>query len=1041
VAQPAIQTAFSGGEWSPDLFARVDIAKYHSAAQLLRNFYVDYRGGASTRAGFRYILQARNSSFPVRLIPFQASFTTSYVLEFGQNYLRFISNGAYVLEAATTITGASQANPGVITDVAHGYVTGDWVYITGVVGMTQLNGNYYIVVRTGANTYTLTDLNGNAINTTGFGAYISGGQAQRVYTITTPYLASDLALVKFAQNVQTLILCHPNYNPQVLTLVTASNWTLSAITFGPTIAAPGGIVATTTSGAGGGWNYAYLVTALDINNQESAPSVPGTLSNISLISSAGITNTLSWNATAGAVSYNVYKALGVVTTAIPSGAQFGFIGNTTALSFNDAFPGIAPDFSQTPPIIQNPFLGASVTSITLTAPGGYSGATVPLVTLDAPGAGGIQALAYASLITPITTLNTAGGNYVAGDYVTLTGNVVVRILTTGFGGTVVTYQLINPGSLTSGVASATITAQSTSGIGNGLILNANWVVGAVILVTGGSGYTSVPVVHFSGAGGASAIATVGAASAGNPSVPGFFQQRLVLASQPKSLQSFNMSVTGSPYNFNITDPIQANDAISASITSGVLNQIKSLAPVPAGLIMFTNRASWLVNGGSIGAPVTPSNITANAQSFNGANDVPPIISNFDVLYVQSKGAIIRDLSFNFYAQIYTGTDITVMSSHLFYGFLVNEWAWAEEPFKVVWAVRSDGALLSLTFQKEQEMTGWAHSDTQGLFKSICTVTEQVSFGAVDAIYCVIQRLVNGNWIQYIERMAERIFPYGMEDAWCVDAGLQTTPSIAGLASLNPGNASGNGGTATASAVSGPGVVINFAPSAQFGFTGANVGQVIRLGNGIGVITAVNSGSQIVCNFTQAITQTIPYVTPAIPIPQTLNWSLWTPVTTVGGLSHLIGQNVVGLADGVVVGQAPNLLTVNAAGSVTLANPATKITLGLAYSPQLQTLRLDLGEPTAQGKRKSIIGLTVRTKDTLGLAAGKTLSTVTQMKDFQLGQLNIQENKPVTNLYTGDGRVVLEPQTDTFGNYYIVQPNPLPATILGLMPEVVVGDTK
>ncbi len=1037
MAQPVIQTAFSGGEWSPDLYARVDLAKYHSAAQLLRNFYVDYRGGASSRAGFKYILQARNSAFPVRLIPFQASFTTSYVLEFGQNYLRFISNGAYILEAGTTITGATQANPGVITSAAHGYVTGDWVFITGVGGMTQLNGNYYIVVRTGANTYTLTDLNGVAINTTGFGAYTAGGTAQRVYTLTTPYLASDLALLKFAQNVQTLILCHPSYNPAVLTLVAANNWSLAAITFGPTITAPTGTVATTTSGTGGGWNYEYLVTALDVNNQESAPSVPGTLSNISLISSSGITNTLTWNAVAGAVSYNVYKALGVAIIAIPSGAQFGFIGNTTAVSFNDAFPGIAPDFSQTPPIVQNPFLGASVISLQLTAPGNYTGATVPLVTIDPPSAGGIQALAFASLISPVTTLNNGGGNYAPNDIVTLTGNVVVKVISTVFGGGVATYQLINPGSLTSGTATATIVAQNTTGIGSGLTLNANWVVGQVVLVTGGSGYLSTPAVAFS-AGAATATATVGAASSGNPSVPGFFQQRLVLASQAKAIQSFNMSVTGSPYNFDISDPIQASDAITASITSGVLNQIKSLAPVPAGLIMFTNRASWLINGGSVGAPVTPANITANAQSFNGASDVPPIISNFDVLYVQSKGSIIRDLSFNFYAQIYTGTDITVMSSHLFYGFLISEWAWAEEPFKIVWAVRSDGALLSLTFQKEQEMTGWAHSDTQGLFKSICTVTEQVSFGAVDAIYCVVQRLINGNWVQYIERMAERIFLYGMEDAWCVDAGLQTIPFYNGNGGNVQSNA-GNGVTATASAVSGPGVIVTFPIS--LGFNSGNIGQQIRLGGGIATITAVTSGLNITCNFTQPITQVIPNTSPPVPVPQTLNWTFWIPITTVTGLQHLIGQNVVGVADGVVVGQAPNLLTVSAAGSVTLANPAGKVTLGLAYSPQLQTLRLDLGEPTVQGKRKSVIGLTVRVKDTLGLSAGKTLSTLTVMKDFQLGQLNVADNKPVTNLYTGDGIVTLDPQWDTFGNYYIVQPNPLPCTILGLMPEVVVGDTK
>ena len=1034
MAQPVIQTAFSGGEWSPDLYARVDLAKYHSAAQLLRNFYVDYRGGASSRAGFKYILQAKNSAFPVRLIPFQASFTTSYVLEFGQNYLRFISNGAYILEAGTSITGATNANPGVITDVAHGYATGDWVFITSVGGMTQLNGNYYIVVKTGANTYTLTDLNGNAINTTGFGAYTAGGTAQRVYTLTTPYVGSDVALLKYAQNVTQLIICHPNYSPQVLTINTANNWTLSSINFGPTINTPAAPTISSTSATGGGWNYAYIVTAVDINGQESAPSPAGTISNLSYLgSTTTMTNEVTFVAIPGAISYNVYKAISSVTTAIQPGASFGFIGNTTGLTFLDPYPGIAADFSQSPPIEQNPFVGSPVTSYIVTAPGTYSGVTAPSVTVAAP-ASGIQATAVGIFGVATSSINTAGGGYTLNQViVSLTGNVTIKVTSTGGGGSVTGYTIVSVGSINSGASlPATVTFPSASAPPLPLILNTTWGCIAVSPIQGGTGYLTIPAVAFS-AGAAAATAVLGAPTAGNPEVPGFFQQRLVLAAQPSALQSFFMSVTGAPFNFNVSDPIQATDAITASITSGVLNQIKSLAPVPAGLIMFTNRASWLINGGSVGAPVTPANITANAQSFNGASDVPPIISNFDVLYVQSKGSIIRDLSFNFYAQIYTGTDITVMSSHLFYGFLISEWAWAEEPFKIVWAVRSDGALLSLTFQKEQEMTGWAHSDTQGLFKSICTVTEQVSFGAVDAIYCVIQRLINGNWVQYIERMAERIFPYGMEDAWCVDAGLQTAPVFAGLASL--GATIANGTTATASGVFGPGIVVNW--SASLGLTGANIGQVVRLGNGIGTITAVGSGSQATCNFTQAITQVIPYATPAIPIPQTLNWSYWIPTTIVNGLQHLIGQNVVGLADGVVIGP----LTVGATGLVTLANPATKITLGLAYQPQLQTLRLDLGEPTVQGKRKAVIDLTVRVKDTLGLSAGKTLATLTAMKDFQLGQLNIADNRPVTNLYTGDGIVTLDPQWDTFGNYYIVQPNPLPCTILGLIPGVVVGDTK
>src|SRR5882762_5723677 len=220
-----MQHSFHAGEWAPALNARVDLAQYHSAAATLRNFFVDYRGGASSCPGTKYILQAKVSSKAVRLIPFQASFTVNYVLEFGDFYIRFYFNGAPVLEATTAITGATQANPGVITDVAHGYSTGDWVFIQSVGGMTQLNGKYFIVVVIGANSYSLTDLNGVAVNTTTFGAYTAGGTASRVYTLPSPYAATDLALLKFTQNVNTLVLCNTNYVPYVLTLVSATNWT------------------------------------------------------------------------------------------------------------------------------------------------------------------------------------------------------------------------------------------------------------------------------------------------------------------------------------------------------------------------------------------------------------------------------------------------------------------------------------------------------------------------------------------------------------------------------------------------------------------------------------------------------------------------------------------------------------------------------------------------------------------------------------------------------------------------------------------------
>jgi hypothetical protein len=141
------------------------------------------------------------------------------------------------------------------------------------------------------------------------------------------------------------------------------------------------------------------------------------------------------------------------------------------------------------------------------------------------------------------------------------------------------------------------------------------------------------------------------------------------------------------------------------------------------------------------------------------------------------------------------------------------------------------------------------------------------------------------------------------------------------------------------------------------------------------------------------------------------------------------------------------LTVSNSGVVTLPFNATKVTLGLQYTPKLQTLPLDLGEPTVQGKRKKITAVTVRAADTLGINIGTggltgTLLTV-PMKDFVVGNIGSQSNRVVgTNgdLVNGDGRTIVDQVWQEAGNYYINQPLPYPATILGVMPEVTVGDT-
>ena len=215
MVQSVIQTSFHAGEWAPALNARVDLAKYHSAAALMRNFYVDYRGGASSRPGTRYCNMAYKSNKPVRLIPFQASTNVGYVLEFGDFYVRFYNQGNVIVYNGQNITGVSGSS---ITSSGPGFNVGDQVLCFDVGGVPNINGRTLIVTSTGA-TFTVTDLFGNSQS---FSGYTSGGVVALLYTLGTPYAAEDLALLKFVK----LLTLNPSRtrDPDVQTMRDAG-WT------------------------------------------------------------------------------------------------------------------------------------------------------------------------------------------------------------------------------------------------------------------------------------------------------------------------------------------------------------------------------------------------------------------------------------------------------------------------------------------------------------------------------------------------------------------------------------------------------------------------------------------------------------------------------------------------------------------------------------------------------------------------------------------------------------------------------------------------
>lgn len=247
--------SFASGEIAPYLYGRVDQELYYIGLRTCRNFIVRQYGGASNRGGSYFVGEVKDSTHPVRIIPFSFNETQTYVIQLGHFYARFIANGGEVLEVAKAITGITAANPAVVTSAGHGYSNGDDVYLSGIVGMTQLNGRTVRIKNVAANTFEITDYQGNNINSTAFTAYSSGGTCARVYTIATPWDSADLFNLNYAAKNDVLTVVHPSYKPKDMTRTGNTAWTITdfAVTEGPfqdKNATATTIIASATTGAG-----------------------------------------------------------------------------------------------------------------------------------------------------------------------------------------------------------------------------------------------------------------------------------------------------------------------------------------------------------------------------------------------------------------------------------------------------------------------------------------------------------------------------------------------------------------------------------------------------------------------------------------------------------------------------------------------------------------------------------------------------------------------------------------------------------------------
>lgn len=898
-----IQPSLSGGELSNYLAGRVDLARYQNSLKLCRNWIVRATGGLSNRPGTRFMGEVQDSTKRSRLIPFAFSTTQTYALEFGNQKLRFFSNGAQVLD-------------------------------TGV-----------------------------------------------PYEIDTPYLEADLPLLHYTQSADVLTLVHPSYPPYQLERHAALDWTLTAMDL--------------SSGP-----------FQDINSDSTKTVIPdGTTGTVNLVASSPIflsehVNHLMklsqidfgkpWNAGKTVTVGTIQRSGGRYYTSTSAGTTGVWAPINTIGKWYDG--GVYWEYVHS---------GFGVVQIQSVAGDGLSAVASVLSVLPdslvvgaGSGAVNISSLAVLPFFN-IGIVTSSAHGLAVNDWV----NFVVNYLDT-LGHAQVAY-----------FSSQVQSVSSSTGF-----------------IAGSKG--SVVLPGFASLTGTSTVAK-------NASTPSYLwafgefndtrgyaqsacyhQQRLAFAGSPATPQGIWMSRTNAFGDFSESAPVQDDDSLTFKLASNQVNSVQNLISLGQ-LLALASDGEWVVGGSASSGPLTPTSLSATMRGYYGSSTLPALPTGKTALYVQDKGQSVREVvhDFAYGYDSYSGSDLSVFASHLFEGFTLVEWCYQNVPTKTVWCVRSDGILLGMTYDPEQQIAAWHQHETDGLFESVCCISE----GNEDVVYAVVNRTINGSTYRSVERMESRLISDPMA-ACFMDSAISFDGRNTGSTTITVSGGTTWDNTDTVTLTASASTFVSGDVNSQIVFVDA-AGIAYRM-----TITAYMSA-------------TVVHARPERLIPVAYrsaartDWA-WARLTFSGAV-NLKAKAISVLADGNVVSN-PNLdaspITVDSSGTFTLAYPAYRVTAGLPYVSDIQTLNVNIpSQETTIDKYKAIPVVRMLVDKSCPLFVGRDFDHL----DEQKIRYTEGYDEP-TNLLTGLGEVTIQTGFEKDGSIAIRNNYPLPSTILSLIPELTVA---
>jgi hypothetical protein len=932
------------------------------------------QGPAENRPGTAFVRAVKNSAKRTRLIPFTYSTTQTMVLELGDGYIRFHTQGATLLVGAPsafsttkTITAVNTATE-TVTSNAHGYANGTPIQIAATTtipaGLSALTTYYVVGATTNTFQFSLT-VGGAAIDITSAGAgtittnqvyslgdlVSSGGSnyycilastgnlpsnatywypiPSAAYEIPTPYAEADLFDLHYVQSADVLTIVHPNYAPRELRRLGATTWTLSTISFVSPIPAPAAPTVAAVRGIG--------------------------------VNISGITQANP----------------AVITVVAAHQFQLGDPINISGVVGMTQINGWYTVSDITPSTELKLHVYATGVDVDSTAYGAYaSGGTV-------------QYGNQTNDLTNFYKLTSIATNGFDESVASVAGSVANNLSVSGASNNLSWVAV--PGALRYNVYKQQSGLYGYIGQTEGTTFNDNNIAPDM-------GITP-PIVDpvF--------------ASAGNyPQAVSYFEQRRVFAGTTNEPQSMWMTRSGTESDMSYSLPVKDDDRINFRVAAREANTIRHVIPLTQ-LILLTSAAEWRVSPINSDA-ITPTTVSVRPQSYVGASNVQPEIINNSMVYCAARGGHVRELGYSWQSNGFITGDLSIRAAHLFDNFNIVDMCYAKSPQPLLWFVSTTGKLLGLTYVPEQQIGAWHQHDTDGVFES-CTV---VAEGNEDSLYVIVRRTINGNSVRYVERMATRQVNL-LKDCFFVDAG----------STFNGTNLTAMTVTVTGGTSWGPDEVLTITASSNlFVWPGTtDVGDAIVLTDSTGAsyrLKILATSSPTVA--TAKVDKVIPVALRATP---TVVWAFARD--TVSGLSHLEGKTVSILADGAVMPQV-----VVTGGVAVLERASVVVHVGLPYQSDLQTLPVSLNiDAFAQGRVKNVNQSWIRVFQSSGIFVGPDANKLTEVK-----QRTTEPYGSPPALKSDEVSVAMTPTWAQSGQIYIRQSDPLPLTIVGITTEIVVG---